>query len=154
MKTNNNLLLSKFANNKVLLFLVPNLLCFYRLFYYYNQNLEPIGTVLYYEILFVCAIFFLFNCGIYFFLKKVLKNPQKTFCIMIFLSFFLFVKMNLILFLAFILGVLILIIIFKKYIYFNLDFIVGILSFIILILFSSAFFSSLYNVSYLMIKKN
>lgn len=151
MKNNN--LLEKFANNKILLFLIPNFICFYQLLYYYNQNFYNVGSVLFYEVIIGCLIYFFINVVIYFLFSKILKDKQKVFCVMCFISLFCYIKMSLTYFLLFVLFVVFLIIDFKHLIKCSLNTLVGIVSFIAIILFSFSFLTSVYNVSYLLIKQ-
>lgn len=141
--------LSKIVNNKVLLFLIPNLICWYQLLYYYNQNFDIIITVLFYEIILGCLIFFCINSILYLLLKKFLVDEKKLFCILCIISICYFIKMNLLLFVIFLF---ILIMDFKYLINFSLDNVIGIISFIVVILFTFTFFSSIYNVSYMILK--
>ena len=82
MDKNDNELLYNITSNKILLFIIPNLICFYRLFYYYNTNFKLITSVLFYEVLIGCLIFLFINFILYFLLYKFLKNEQKVFFIM------------------------------------------------------------------------
>ena len=155
MKNSNNNskdFLNIFANNKVLLFLIPNLICFYSLFYFYNQNFRLVLAVLFSEVLIGCFIYLVINTVIYYLLNKILKNKQKVFLVMCIISLFYSKKMKLVTFFKFISFIIVLIFIVKKFIKFTLDNIVGLISFITIILFSFTFINSLYNVFYLIVK--
>lgn len=146
MKDNNELL-SKVSHNKILLFIVPNLIYIYKLCYYYNSNfdIDHILEVSFREVIFVSLIFFLITWFVYFMLKKIFRDNQKIFCIMCFICYFYFFKFTLIQFLLFIVAILILIIDFKKLIKFKLDSGVCLVSFIIIALFCTSFLGTFYN---------
>ena len=76
----NNDLLFKISHNRKLLFIVPNLVYGYRLFYYYNSNMDVdhILEVSFREILFLFLIFFLINSLVFLFVNRALKNKQKV----------------------------------------------------------------------------
>lgn len=151
MKDSN--LKNNFLKNKVLLFLIPNFICFYQLFYYYNQNFYNTGSVLFYEVIIGCVIYLIINTAIYIFLKHALKDKEKIFCIMTFISLFSYQKMSLIYFLIFVVFILLLTISIKHLIKFSLNIIVSIISLIVIFLFSFSFLNSIYNVCTLMIKQ-
>lgn len=148
----NNSLLNKISNNKILLFLIPNLISFYSLFYFYNQNIKLIVAVLFYEVLIGCIIYLFINTILYFLLNKILKDKQKVFCIMCIISLFYSTKMSLLPFAGFITLILIITILFKYFINVSLDTIVGLITFIVIFLFSFTFITSVYNVSYITLK--
>ena len=150
----NNDLLFKISHNRKLLFIVPNLVYGYRLFYYYNSNMDVdhILEVSFIYVLGLLLIFFLINSLVFLFVNKALKDKQKVFSVMCFISFFYFFKFNLISFLLFIVFVLILIINFKKFIKFKLDTFVGLFSFVTIILFSFSFIMASFNCCYNLIR--
>ena len=140
--------IKKLINNKLFLFIVPNLIYISQLCYYYNINFKSFTEVLFYEVLIISGIFFLINCLVYLFLSRVLRDKQKIFFIMVFISFFYFIQFNLIAFLLYVVFILILIINFKKYVTFKLDSGIIFFSFIILALFSYNFLFSTYYALY------
>lgn len=142
-------LLFKVSHNKILLFILPNLIYASKLLYYYNSNFADMLEVLFSEVIVLFLIFFVLTTLLYFFLKKAVKNVQKIFCIMCFICMFYFFKFTLIQFLLFIVFVLLLIIDFKWLIKFKLDNVIGIIIFIIIFLFSYNFFISISNVLYM-----
>ncbi len=135
-------LLKKISNNKILLFIIPNLIYIYRFLLYYigNRDIE----VLYYEVVILSGIFLLLNFIIYKVIYRLLGDYQKSFFIMCFISLLFLIRVNIIVFLIMIVFILLLIIDFKKIIKFKLDSLIFIFSFIIISLFSYSFIVSSY----------
>lgn len=146
---NNNEFLTKMANNKLLLFLVPNLICWYQLLYYYNTNIEWIIPVLFAEVIVGCIMYLFINTIIYLILNKILKNAQKVFCIMVFISVCFMLKMNLVQFLIFVAFTIFFVVDFKYLINFSLDTIICIVCFITIFLFSFSLCGGVYNALYI-----
>ena len=143
-----NKLVNKLINNKVFLFIVPNLIFFLRLFDSYNNNIDNIGEVLFYEILLLGGLMVLVNCFISLFLKKALKDEHKVFCMLCFISIFYFLQFSFVYFLLFIVFILILVFSLKKFVNFKFDFIVTIVSFVIIALFTYNFGTAAFNSLY------
>lgn len=141
--------IQKLIHNKLFLFIVPNLIYFSQLFFYYNVNGENFTEVLFYEVFIMGGVFFLINCLIYLFLRRVLKNEHKIFLIMSIISIFYFTQFSLVTFLLYIVFILVLVINFKKFITFKLDVGVIFVSFMVISLFSYNFFISVSNVLYI-----
>lgn len=150
----NSDLLFKFSHNKIILFLIPNLIYVYKLFYYYNSNfnIEHILEVSFREVIFLSLIFFFITLFVQFLLMKLLRDEQKVFCIMCFVCAFYFFRFSLIEFLLFIVFILLLVIDFKKIIKFKLDSFVCLISFIMIILFSFSLLGTTYNVGINLLK--
>ena len=147
--------IKKLINNKLFLFIVPNLIYVYTLLHLYNTNFSDYnnqGEVLMYEVIGLIFIFFLINLLIYFFLRKALKDFLKIFFLMCFISLFYFFKMSLFTFLIYVIFILILVIDFKKFIRCKLDKAVMFISFVIFFLFLGELVISIYNVAYTLLK--
>lgn len=147
--------IEKLVNNKLFLFIVPNLVYIYVFLYHYNNTFKSymsVGEVLVYEVIISSGIFLIFNSIIYLILKKGLKDYHKLFLVMCLISCFYFQPMNVLNFLVYIIFILIFIIILKKVIYFNLEKLVTLISFIILFLFSNQVVYGVYHGFYILLK--
>ena len=136
----------KLLNNKLFLFIVPNLIYLIRLFNIYNYNYGSLLEILFGEIVLISLVFFLITLFIYIFLMKIFNgDSKKVFFVNCFICIFYFYKFNLLSFLLFIIFCLILILNFKKNILFTNDAFIVFLSFMIIIMFCYNFFISSYN---------
>ena len=98
-------LITKLANNKLLLYIIPNFVYLIILFNYYNVNFLGMLEVTFLEIIFDSCLFFGLTNILYFIILKILKSRQKTFLMMMFICMFYNVylsKMYLIILLLFI----------------------------------------------------
>lgn len=134
-----NELVKKIANNRLILFIIPNLIYVYVLINSYNVNFLEYGEVFFSEVIILSLVFLLITSIIYIFLYKVLKDKHKVFCILTFITCFYFIRFSLLYFLLFIIFILLLVLVFKKFIYVKLDYAVVFISFIIFFLFSYSF---------------
>lgn len=143
----NDELLFKLVHNKKILFILPNFIYLINILNSYNTNsnvqniLEVSGKVC----LEVFGCFFVITLFLYPFLKKALKNRQKTFLVLSFACCFYFYKFSLIQFLILIVVILSLTLLLLKIRSFNFDYIVGILIFIISFIFIMIGGKSVYN---------
>ena len=147
-----NKFVEKLINNKLFLFIVPNLIYLTQLCNFFNTNFKSLTEVLFYEIFIVGGFLLIINFLIYLFLNKVLKDHHKVFCILCLISIFYFTYFNLITFLLYIVFILVLIFNFKKFINFKLDFFVVLISFISIALFAYSFGISAYHELYILFK--
>ena len=150
-------LLKKITHNKVLLFIVPNLIYMIRFLYTYNCNfnLDHMNESLFSEVILASVIFFIITLIFYLIIKIFIKDRQKIFCILCFICCFYFTKFGLIDFLCFILFIFILIFDFKKIIKFQLDNVVYVICFMVVFLFGYHFVIGCYHLGYsLMISKS
>lgn len=143
--------ITKIANNKKLLFIIPNFLYLNILLNYYNVNFDENLNVLYSEVILVALSLFAVGLIFYFIIKIFLKDKQKLFLIMCFISVFLAYKFKLSLFIMFMLYLIFLVFILKKINKCKLDKLVFILIFIISILFTYNLSISIYNLSNMML---
>lgn len=146
-----NKTIEKLIHNPKFLFIIPNLICGYKLFYHYNSNFGN-REVLFYEVILLFILFIGINAVIYLFLNKALKDKHKVFIILSFIAMFYSVKFDLFSFLIFVAAILLLIWDFKKFIHCKLDYGVTLISFIVIFLFGYNLLVAIYNVSYLTIK--
>ncbi len=141
----NNDLLNKITHNKLLLFIVPHLIYWGMLLAIYNNNfkLESMNEILFREVFYLGFIFALITILIYFVIHYFIKNLQKVFCILCIICCFYFDGMGLsFLFLA------LLIFFFKKITKCNMDNIIVVIMFIIIIFFGYNFVFGIINVGY------
>lgn len=149
-----NDLLYKVSHNKRFLFIIPHLIYLYKLCYFYNCCNDYSGDILLSEVFFLALIFFVITTLQYLFLGKYLKDYQKTFCIICFSICFYFFKFSLVYFLIFIFLYLFLVFDFKKFINVKLDTFIGLVSCIIIVLFSYGFVQTVFNFSTMLLKTN
>ena len=148
-------LMEKMINNKLFLFIVPNLIYVYVFLYYYNDSFDDyssLGEVLFYEVILLSVIFLIIHSILYLLLKKGLKDCHKLFLILCVISAFYFVKMNIITFLIYVIFILVFVIALKKFIHFKLDKLVCFTSFVILFLFLGQVVVCVYNGGYSLLK--
>ena len=144
-------LLYNVTSNKYFCFVVSNFSYLSFLCFYYNYNFYNL-EILFWEIILISLIFFVINTLLYFFLYKLLKDYQKVFLVLILISTFFIQAFSLLKILLFIVFVLLMILILKKFVKKRLSYLVGILSFILIMFFTYNFLFSIYNVSFMMIK--
>ena len=144
-------LLYKMTSNKYFCFVVSNFSYLAFLFFYYNYNFYNL-EILFWEIILISLTFFIINSLLYFLLYKLLKDYQKVFIVLIIISIFFIQPFSLLKILLFIIFILLIILILKKFVKKRLSYLVGILSFILIIFFTYNFLFSIYNVSFMMIK--
>ncbi len=138
--------LESLLHHKTFLFIIPNLIIAYVLLYYYTTNFNYNWEVLWEEVVLLFIILFFIHTIVYLFLRKALKDTQKIFCLMCLLPIFYFVDFQIFSFLLFVIFFLGLVFGFKKFVYWNLDYLVGIVSSIVILLFSYVLIISLYDV--------
>ena len=143
-------LLYKITSNKYFCFVVSNFIYLTFLFFIYNCNFYS-SEVFFWEIILISLSLFVINTLLYLFLYKILKDYQKVFLVL-FLIFPLYVRaFSLLKILLFIIFIFVIILILKKFVKKKLSYLVGILSFILIILFIYNFFLSIYNVSFMIV---
>ena len=144
-------LLYKITSNKYFCFVVSNFSYLAFLCFYYNYNFYNL-EILFWEIILISLTFFVINSLLYLFLYKILKDYQKVFIVLILISTFFIQPFSLLQILLFIIFILLMLLILKKFVKKRLSYLVGILSFILIIFFTYNFLVSIYNVSFMMIK--
>lgn len=145
-------LIIKLSNNKVLLYLVPNLVYLCVLLNYYNVNFLGFLEVTFLEIIFDSCLFFMLTNVLYLILLKVIKKRQKVFLIMTFICAFYNVYLSEKFLLGLLLFVIILVIELKTIVNFKLDKIVFIIEVIIGTMFLYNSISSGINLTSMIIK--
>jgi len=128
-------LITKLANNKLLLYIIPNFVYLIILFNYYNVNFLGMLEVTFLEIIFDSCLFFGLTNILYFIILKILKSRQKTFLIMTFICMFYNIYLSKMYLIMLLLFVIICIIELKVIVKCNIDKLVFILQVIVCVMF-------------------